>query len=75
MKLELEYKAEVLDRNGKSLGTVDHYVRDAWSGEISKFMVRREAPQSDLFLSPADVASSSKEKVKLNVTLEELEKR
>ena len=73
--MKLEYKAEVLDRNGKSLGTVDHYVRDAWSGEISKFVVRREAPQSDLFLSPADVANSDKEKVKLNVSLEELEKR
>jgi sporulation protein YlmC with PRC-barrel domain len=75
MALELEFKAEVVDRNGKSLGTVDHYVRDAWSGEISKFVVRREAPKSDLFLSPQDVSSSSKEKVNLNVTLEELEKR
>jgi hypothetical protein len=73
--MELEYKAEVLDRNGENLGTVDHYVRDTWSGEISKFVVRREAPQADLFVSPADVADSSRENVKLKVTLAGLEKR
>lgn len=74
-KMELEFKAEVVDRNGEVLGTVDHLVRDAWSGEIRKFMVRRKDMQEDLFLSPDDVAKATKTKITLNVTLEELHQR
>ena len=73
--MEVEYKAEVRDQNGKFLGTVDHLVRDSWSGEISKFVVRREAPANDLFLSPEDVSEVTKDTVKLNVSAEELNQR
>ena len=63
--MELEYKAKVIDQNGKVLGTIDHLVHDAWTGEIRKFMVRREPPEEDLFLSPEDVAEVKKGTVKL----------
>jgi len=73
--MELEFKAKVVDRDGKVLGTVDHLVRDAWSGEIKKFVVRRQEPDQDLFISTGDVAEATKSQVKLNVSLEELIKR
>lgn len=73
--MELEFGAKVEDQNGKVLGTVDHLVRDTWTGEISKFVVRRKAPDSDLFLSPEDVLQATKSKVKLNVSFQELSQR
>jgi len=73
--MELEFKAKVVDRNGKHLGTVDHIVRDTWSGEIRKFMVRRQNSDKDLFISLDDVVKSTKNQVNLNVSLEELNQR
>ncbi len=73
--MEPEYAAEVIDQTGKILGKVDHLVRNSWTGEITKFVVRREAPDEDLFLSTKDVSEATKSKVKLNVSLEELVKR
>jgi sporulation protein YlmC with PRC-barrel domain len=73
--MEIEYAAKVIDQKGKVLGTIDHLVRNSWSGEITKFMVRREAPDEDLFLSLEDVSEANKSEVKLKVSLEELLKR
>ena len=73
--MEIEYAAKVIDQKGKVLGTVDHLVRNSWSGEITKFMVGRKAPDEDLFLSLEDVSETNKSEVKLNVSLEELLKR
>ena len=70
--MQIEYGAEVIDKNGKVLGTVDHLVRNTWSGEISKFMVCRKAPETDLFFSIEDVLEATKSKVKVNVSLDEL---
>ena len=70
--MEIEFGSRVLDKNEKLLGTVDHIVRDTWSGEISKFMVRREAPEKDLFISIKDAVDISKDTIKLGVSLEEL---
>ena len=73
--MEIEYGAEVVDRNDKVLGTVDHLVRNTWTSEISKFMVRRDAPGGDLFLSPQDVLEVTKSRIKLNTSSEELSQR
>jgi len=70
--MEIEYGAEVIDKNGKVLGTVDHLVRNTWSGEITKFMVCRKAPGSDLFFSTEDVLEATKSKVKVNISSDEL---
>ena len=70
--MEIEYGAQVMDRDGKVLGTVDHLVRNTWTGEISKFMVCRKAPDRDLLLSPQDVLEATEKKVKLNVSFNEL---
>jgi sporulation protein YlmC with PRC-barrel domain len=73
LQMEIEFGAEVIDQKGEVLGTIDHIVRDTWSGETKKFVVRRE--DQDLFLSPDDVAEATNNKVKLKASLEELGKR
>jgi len=74
-KMELEFGAEVKDQNGRLLGTVNHLVRDTWTGEIRRFVVRRQMPDSDLFLTLNDVLEIAKGKVKLNASAEELSQR
>ena len=71
--MQIEYGAQVEDKDNKILGTVDYIVRDTWTGEQRKFMVRRDAPQTDIFFTPEDIAQAIEEKVKLNVSLDELE--
>jgi sporulation protein YlmC with PRC-barrel domain len=70
--MEVEYGAKVIDRNGKVLGTVDHLMRNTWTGEVTKFAVRRKAPDEDLFFATKDVAETTKTEVKLNISFHEL---
>ncbi len=68
--MEIEYGAEVIDKNGKSLGTVNKVIRDSWTSEISKFQVSTEHIETDLFISPEDVAEVTANKVKLKVAFD-----
>lgn len=70
--MEIEYGAEVIDKNGKVLGTVDYVIRNTWTGEISKFMVRRESPNRELLFSLEDVLEAAKSKIKVSISLDEL---
>lgn len=70
--MEIEYGSEVSDRNGKVLGMVDYVIRNSWTGEISKFMVRRESPNKDLMFSLQDVLEVAESKIKINISLDEL---
>jgi len=70
--MEIEYGAEVIDKNGKVLGTVDHLMRNTWTGDISKFVVRRKSPDSDLFFSTTDVFEAANGKIKLSISLNEV---
>lgn len=70
--MELEYGELVEDKNNKVLGKIDYIVMDAWSGEQRKYLIRRDEPNTDVFFSPDQVAETTKDKVKLNVALEDL---
>ena len=70
--MKIKYGAMVIDRNGNVLGTVDHLMHNTWTGEISKFIVRRKAPDRDLFFSTEDVLEATKSTVKVNVSFDEL---
>jgi len=70
--MEIEYGAEVMDRDDKVLGTVAHVIRNSWTGEISKFVVRRKAPDRDLFLSPEEVLEVTNTGIRLNISCNEL---
>jgi len=65
--MEIEYGAQVTDKNGKVLGAVDYVVRNTWTGEISKFIVRSEKAGL-LFFSPQDVLEATKPKIRLKVS-------
>jgi hypothetical protein len=71
--MEIEYGTLVVDKDNKTIGTVDYVIMDSWSGEPRKFMVRRETEDDVVFFTPEQVAEATKEKVKLNLSAEELE--
>jgi sporulation protein YlmC with PRC-barrel domain len=71
--MDVEYGMLVVDKNGKTLGNIDHIVMDSWTGEPRKFVVRLEDEISAVFFSPKEVAEVTKEKLKLNVSAGELE--
>jgi sporulation protein YlmC with PRC-barrel domain len=73
--MEIEFGTEVIDKNNEVLGTVDHLVRNTWTGEISKFIVRRKAPDSDLLFSPQDVLEVTNDTVKLNLSIDALSEK
>lgn len=71
-QMGVEYGAEVVDKNGKSLGKVDYIVSDAWTGESNGFKVRLAKSKTDLLISTDDVVEATPTRVRLSVTLEEL---
>jgi len=68
--MEIDYGAEVIDKNGKKLGTVNKVIRDSWTGEISKFQVNTIKGDADLFISSEDVAEATGKEVKLKVAFD-----
>jgi sporulation protein YlmC with PRC-barrel domain len=70
--MEIEYGAEVKDKNGKALGTVNKVIRDSWTGEISKFQVSTELTELDPFVSPENVAEATPSEVKLTIAFDEI---
>lgn len=70
--MEIEYGAEVVDKNGKRVGTVDHLMHNTWTGEISKFVVRSKVLDKDLVISTQDLLEVTKTKVRLNISIDEL---
>jgi len=69
--MEIEMGCEVIDKNGKVLGTVDYIIRNSWTGEISKFMIRKKLPDKDLMFSPQDVLEATKSRIKVNFSFNE----
>ena len=69
--MEIEHGAEVIDKNGKRLGTVDRVIRDTYTTEIRKFTVSTDMTDVDLFFSPEEVHEATTKTVKLEVALDE----
>jgi sporulation protein YlmC with PRC-barrel domain len=69
--MEIEHGAEVIDKNGKKLGTVDRVIRDTYTTEIAKFTVSSDIADAALFFSPAEVAEATTTTVKLKIALDE----
>ncbi|MDD4985340.1 MAG: hypothetical protein PHQ43_06055 [Dehalococcoidales bacterium] len=65
--MEIEYGATVVDSEGKVLGIIDYVIRDTWSGEFRKFIVRAKPPASDFAFSPEDVVEADGHEVKLKI--------
>lgn len=66
--MEIKYGAEVVDKKGEKIGTIDYLVRDTYTGDIRKFKVSTELIEADLFYSPDDILEYSDDQVKLKTT-------
>lgn len=53
--MDIKVGATVKAKDGTPLGTVDHVMRNTVTGEISKFVVNRKPPESDLFFTPENI--------------------
>lgn len=71
----LQFGAEVIDKDNMVLGTVDHLARNLSTGEVKKFIVRREGQEMDLFLSTDDVQEATENRIKLKFSHDELSHR
>jgi sporulation protein YlmC with PRC-barrel domain len=69
--MEIKPGAQVIDKNGKVVGSVTHLARDGWSGEIKKFIVNRKPPDKDLFFTPDDVLEATDKVIKLKIAVDE----
>lgn len=68
----MEHGAQVYGRNGTYVGTVNRLIRNLWTGEISKFMVKTDLARRDLFFSPEDVLEQKSGSLTLKNSIEEL---
>jgi sporulation protein YlmC with PRC-barrel domain len=66
--MDIEYGAEVIDRDGKALGTIDYVIRNSWTGEISKFRVHQDPSGSELMFSPEEILGLAETKIKVDVS-------
>ena len=69
--MEIKPGVQVIDKNGKVVGTVTHLARDGWSGEVKKFIINREPPEKDLFLTPEDVLEATDASIRLKIAIDE----
>jgi hypothetical protein len=69
--MEIKPGLQVVDKNGKVVGSVNHLARDGWSGEVKKFIVNRKSPDKDLFLTPDDVLEATDNMIKLKFAADE----
>ena len=69
--MEIKPGVQVIDKNGKVVGTVTHLARDGWSGEVKKFIINREPPEKDLFLTPEDVLEATDASIWLRIAIDE----
>ncbi|MGB5925425.1 MAG: hypothetical protein WBH01_04950 [Dehalococcoidia bacterium] len=69
--MEIKPGVQVIDKNGKVVGSVNHLARDGWSGEVKKFIVNRKPPDKDLFFTPEDVLEATDASIKLKIALDE----
>lgn len=72
--MKIKYGTTVIDKNNKVIGTVDHLMSNPMTGETSKFVVNRQSPEPDLFLSPQDVMEITDTGIKLKLDLDEIKK-
>ena len=72
--MDIEYGMLVVDKNGKTIGDIDHIIMDSWSGEPRKFVVRLDDNISAAYFSSEHVAEVTSEGVKLNIAAGEMEK-
>ena len=68
--MDIESGAEVIDKNGLLIGTVNRIIVDSWTGEIRKFTVSSSLSDGELFYAPEDVLRAGEKRVRLKVAFD-----
>jgi sporulation protein YlmC with PRC-barrel domain len=63
--VSIQAGAKVIDKNGKTLGTVDYIINDSYTGKASGFRVKTGTDE-ELFFSTADILNVTVTEIKLN---------
>jgi len=70
----MQHGEQVYGRNGGYVGTVNRLIRNLWTGEVSKFMVKTDLARQDLFLSPEDILEEKSGSLTLKTSVDEIKK-
>jgi hypothetical protein len=65
--MNAELGSLVVDREGEILGTVDYVIRNSWTGEISKYIIYRKPPETDIAFTPEDILESNENETKVGI--------
>jgi len=71
--MKIEYGTRVIDSQDKVVGEVDFVIRNSWSGEISKFVVRDKSPLDGYIVTTEDVLEETDHGIKLKVSSDKLD--
>jgi sporulation protein YlmC with PRC-barrel domain len=72
-QMGVEYGAEVFDKDGKPMGKVDFIAHDVWTGKVNQFKVTNENKKTVFLVDPENVLETTPTKVKLKITMNNLE--
>jgi hypothetical protein len=72
-KQTIAYGTPVFDKNDKAIGKISRIILDTWSGEPRRFVIRLADNISAVYFRPQHIAEATENKVKLNITFEDME--
>lgn len=65
--MNAELGSLVVDKEGEILGTVDYVIRNSWTGAISKYIIYRRPPETDIAFTPEDILETNEDETKVNI--------
>ena len=71
--MDIEVDMKVVDKTGKTLGTVEQVINDMWSGEPRKYVIMMPDEAGALFFKPDQVDKVEKGKVTLALAAADIE--
>ena len=65
--MKTELGSVVIDKEGEILGTVDYVIRNSWTGEISKYIIYRNPPETDISFRPNEILEVNSNETIVNI--------
>ena len=65
--MKTELGSVVIDKEGEILGTVDYVIRNSWTGEISKYIIYRNPPETDISFTPKEILEVTNNETIINI--------
>ena len=67
LEMDAEVGSLVVDKEGEKLGTVDYVIRNSWTGEISKYIIYRNPPETDISFTPKEIVEVNNNETIVNI--------